>query len=209
MWNEVSWCRRRLPHRRCQRCAAVDDGCEVFGRRATATADQLHAEVGDELGVGLGELRWRQRVVRLAIDHRRQAGVGDDADRQRAVARQVAHGLAHVGRAGRAVQAEDIDAQRYQRRHCRRDVAAQQHGSQALLDGDRAHQRHCDALGGHRLLTTPQRGFGLQQVEAGFDQQHGRATGQQSPRLTRVALDCPVIGQVICGAGIPCQREGR
>ena len=89
--------------------AALDDRRQVGGGGAAAPADRGHAELGDEAVVELGQLLGREVVVHLAVDHRRQAGVGQARDRDRAVGREVAERLAHLGRPGRAVEADDVD----------------------------------------------------------------------------------------------------
>ena len=49
-------------------------------------------------------------VVHLPVDHRRQAGVGETRDREPAVLREVAQVLAHLRRAGRAVEPDHVGA---------------------------------------------------------------------------------------------------
>ena len=94
----------------------------------------------DELDHRLGKGLRLQRVDRLAIHVERQPGVGDARDRQRGVLAQVADRLAHVLRAGGAVQADHIDGQAFQDGQGGGDIGAQQHapgGIQGDLDLDR------------------------------------------------------------------------
>ncbi len=162
---DVTWGRRQVPDGR-------DHGGQVLRGGAAAAADDLHAQISDELVVRGGQGVGGQRVAGLSVDHLRDAGVRDDRDGLAAVPRQMAHVLAHVLRARGAVHADDVDAQRVKGRDGRTDLAAQQHRVDALLDGDRDHDRHRDALGGHPVVAGRDGGLGLQQVEDGLDQQH-------------------------------------
>ena len=92
-----------------QSAQRLDHRGEVRGRRPAAAADRRHAELGHEAVEVLGQLVGRQVVVHLAVDDRGQAGVGQAAQRDRAVGGQVAERLAHLGGPGRAVQPEDVD----------------------------------------------------------------------------------------------------
>ena len=127
--------RRGLDRRPADR---LDDLAQVLGRRAAAAADQGEPELLDELGVGLGELGRRQRVGRALLGQHGQPGVGHAGDRDAGVARQVAQVLAHLGRAGGAVQADRVDAQRLERGQRSADLRAEEHGAGGL-DGDLDH----------------------------------------------------------------------
>ncbi len=52
------------------------DGVEVLRGGAATPADHAYAELGDEPRLVVGQLVGREVVVHLAVDHRRQAGVG-------------------------------------------------------------------------------------------------------------------------------------
>ena len=90
---------------------------DVLGRRAAAAADDADAVALDEL---LQRLRERLGLLgedRLAVGPlQRQAGVGDARDRHGAELAEEADRVAHVLRAGRAVQPDHVDLQRLQRR---------------------------------------------------------------------------------------------
>ena len=74
--------------RRSEVAAAVDDGRDVLGRRTAAATDDRHAEFGDEALVEIGELLGREVVVHVAVDDRRQAGVGQARDGDARVLRE-------------------------------------------------------------------------------------------------------------------------
>ena len=84
-----------------------------------------------------------ERIHRFA-DARveRQAGVRDHRERKRRVLGQIAHRLAHVLRARRAVEPDDVDAERLERRHRAGDVGAEQH---AAADVERDLRLHRNA----------------------------------------------------------------
>ena len=96
--------------------------------------------------VVLGQLVGREVVVHLAVDHRRQAGVGQAGDRHAGVLGQVAEVLAHLGRAGGAVEADDVGPQRVEGGEGGADLGAGQHAA-GQLDGDLDLERHLAARG--------------------------------------------------------------
>ena len=94
--------------------ASLDHRGDVRWRRAAASANDPHAEVGDEAGVVLGELRGCEVVVRLTVHDARQAGVRQHRDRHAAVLGEMAQVLGHLAGAGGAVEAEDVGLQRFE-----------------------------------------------------------------------------------------------
>ena len=92
--------------------------------------------------------------------------------------------LAHLRRAGGAVQADHVDAERLQRGQRRADLRAEQHRAGGL-DGDLGEDRHVHAGGGHRALGADDRGLGLQQVLRGLDQQRVDPAVDQAAALAR------------------------
>ena len=130
----------------------------------------------------------RQVVVGAAVDDAGQAGVGQHADRHRAVLREVAEVLLHLGRPGGAVDAEHVGLHGQQRRQRGADLGADQHPTRRLdrhLHLQRAPGRpgglHGPAAGDHRRL-------GLQQVHAGLDDEQVDAALEQPPRLLLVGV---------------------
>ena len=95
---------------------ALDDRGDVLGRGAAAAADDADAVALDEL---LQRFRERLRLLgedRLAVGAlQRQAGVRDAGDRDGAELAEEADRVAHVLRAGRAVQPDHVDLQRLER----------------------------------------------------------------------------------------------
>ena len=92
--------------------AALDDRAHVIGRRPAASADHLHAELGDEAGVELGELVGGEIVMGVAVHDARQARVRQHRDRRVGVVSEMAKVLGHLARAGCAVEPEDVGLQR-------------------------------------------------------------------------------------------------
>ena len=178
-----------MARRRRQRRARLDHRPEVVGGGAAASPYDGDAVLADEAGVMPGQLFRRQVVVHPAVDHRRQAGVGQDGDRCGAVLRQVAEVLAHLGRAGGAVEADDVRVQRLERREGGTDLGAHQHPPRRLdrhlhLDGNVAAGLR------HGPPATDDGGLGLQQVLHRLDHEEVDAAVEQpfGGQLVAVAL---------------------
>jgi hypothetical protein len=89
--------------------------------------------------------------------------------------------LAHLVRPGGAVQADGVDAERLERGERGADLGAHQHGSGGFdrhLDEDGE-----DAAGHDGLLAAVDRGFGLQEVLAGLDEEGARSPVDEAPGL--------------------------
>ncbi len=115
---------------------------DVLGRGAAAAADQRRAVLVDERAAAPRPARPGSagRPRRPAVSCGRPAlGMTDSGTR--GVLRQVPQVLAHLGRAGGAVEPDQVDAQRLERGQRRADLAAEQHRAGGL-DGDLADQRH-------------------------------------------------------------------
>jgi nucleotide-binding universal stress UspA family protein len=155
--------------------------------------------------VGVGQLGGLQRVAGALGGDLRQARVGHARQQRHRVLRQVAQVLAHLGRAGRAVQPDDVDLQRFQRRQGGADLRAEQHGA-GRLDGDLGYQRYAAAVAGHRPVGGDERGLGLQEVLAGLDEDGVDAAREQPLDLGLVGVaqlgerDVPEGGQLGAGA---------
>lgn len=87
---------------------------------------------------------------------------------------EVAQVLAHLVRPGGAVQADGVDAERLEGGERGADLGAHQHGASGF-DGHRNEDREADAAGDDGLLAAVNRGLGLQEVLAGFDEESIRA----------------------------------
>ena len=120
----------------------------MLGRGAAAAADDRHAELGDEAGEVLGQLLGGEVVVHVAVDHRRQAGVGQARDGQPGVLGQVAQVLAHLGRPGGAVEADDVGPHGVEGGEGGADLGARQHAA-GELDGDLDLERDLASGRGH------------------------------------------------------------
>jgi hypothetical protein len=166
----------------------------MLGRRPAAAADDPHAEPLHELAE---HLRHRGRLERVhGVAGARvegQAGVRDHGDRPRRVLGQVAHRLAHVLRPGRAVQADDIDAERLERRHGAGDVGAEEH---APRDVERHLGLHRNAVGQLREqpLEAGDRRLDLENVLGRLDEQYVHAALDE-----RLGLLVEVRGQLLEG----------
>ena len=141
----------------------------------------------DVAAVEVGELLGREVVVRPTVDDARQAGVRQHADRQRGVLAEVAQVLLHLGRAGGAVDAEDVGTHRRDGHDGRADLAADEHAARRLhrhlhLDRDLAPDRS------HRPATADHRRLDLQQVHARLDEEEVDAADEQAVRLFLVGV---------------------
>ena len=86
------------------------EGAHVIRRGSAATADRVDAEIPHEGAEFARHLVRALGVDRLALrTHERQAGVGNHRDETARRVDEVAHRIAHVRRAGRAVQPDDVD----------------------------------------------------------------------------------------------------
>ncbi len=117
----------------------------------------------------------------------RQAGVGEHADRQRRVLRQVAQVLLHLGRAGGAVDAEDVGPHRRDRHQRGTDLAAEQHPPGGL-HRDLHLQRHLAPGGRHRPPAGDDRRLRLEQVVARLDEEEVDAALEQTGGLLLVGV---------------------
>ena len=172
---------RRGPLARRAAADALDERADVLGRRAAAAADDRDAVALDELAE-----RVRERVGLLGEDRLavrplvRDARVRDALDRHRAELAEEADRVAHVLGAGRAVQADDVDAERLERRQHGRDVGAEQHLAAVRQQRDRGLDRHRAARLGERLARAEDGGLDLEDVLRRLDDQQVRAAVDQA-----------------------------
>ncbi len=103
--------------------------------------------------------------------------------------------LAHLGRAGGAVQADQVDTERFQRGERRAGLRAEQHRA-GQLHGDLRDQGHPPAGLGHRAACPDDRGLGLQEVLGGLDQDGVDAAGEQAGGLPLVGVPQRPVGDV-------------
>ena len=139
------------------------------------------------MGVELGQFGRCEVVVRATVDHARQAGVRQHADRHRRVLRQIAQVLLHLGRAGRAVDAEHVGAHGADRSDGGADLAADQHASGGL-HGDLDLDWDFPSFGGHGPSAGDHRRFDLQEIHAGLDEEEVGATDDQPASLFFVGV---------------------
>ena len=118
--------------------------------------------------------------MHLAVDHRRQAHVGQARDRHGGVGRQVPQVLVHLGRPGGAVEPEDVGPHGAEGAERGADLGAEQHRAGLLhrdleLERDRAPERR------HGPPGADDRGLGGQQVEVGLRDEQVDAALEQAP----------------------------
>ena len=137
--------------------------------------------------VVLGQRVGGEVVVHVAVDHRRQPGVGDARDGHAGVLGQVAQVLAHLDRAGGAVDADDVGPHGVEggtgrrRSRCRAACARSAPWSPAPGAGPRGRRRPWP--GGQPIMAALMR----QQVEEGLDDEEVDAAVEQAPGLDLVA----------------------
>ena len=165
----------------------LDHPAQVLRRGAAAAADQTEPELADELLQGVGQLDRLQRIVRAVGGELRQAGVGHQLTPDRGVAGQVPQVLAHLGRSGGAVQADQVDPERLERGQRRADLRAEQHRAGGL-HRDVGDDRQVAAGRGQRPLGAQGGRPGLQQVLGGLDQDRVDAAAQQARDLLLVGV---------------------
>ena len=150
----------------------------------------------------------REVVVHLAVDDRGQAGVGEARDRDAGVLAEVAEVLAHLGRAGGAVDADDVGAHGVERGQRGADLGAGQHRA-GELHGDLHLDRDLAAGGGHRPSAADHGGLGAEQVELRLDEQHVDAALEEAAGLHLVGVaelgeaDLAERGELGAGADRP------
>ena len=172
---------------------AGDDLAQVLGCRAATAPDQADPEIGDEPGVRVGELPGAERVPGAVTGQLGQAGVRHAADRDRRVTRQVAQVFAHLGGAGRAVQADHVDAEGLQGGQGRADLRAEQHRA-VRLDRHLGDDDDVPPGGGDGAAGPDDGGLRLQEVLGRLDQQGVHAAVQHRRGLLVVGV--PQGGEV-------------
>ena len=155
---------------------------QVFGGGATAPADHVDPQFGHVAGQIVGELVGADVVVHPTVHHLGEPGVGDTCHRNRALLGEHSQVLAHLGRAGGAVQPEHRRAQRGQGGQRGADLSAREHTT-GHLDGDLHLQRNFSAHGGHGPAAAVDGRFGPEEVVLGFDEEEVHPAIEQTPGL--------------------------
>ena len=151
----------------------------MLRRGAATTADYLHTILGNEPAKISGQLGRGEFVDSVAALVLRQAGVGQHADGQGGILAEKANRVVHFRRAGGAVEADHVGLKAFQHGQSRADLRAEQHGA-GCFEGDLDLKGNCAAGGrdvalasvANCVLTGGESDLGLQQVLAGFNQQH-------------------------------------
>ena len=171
------------------------------GSGAAASTDHLHAEVFNEVHQLHLQLHRREAVMGHPANVFRQSGVGNAADGEGGMLREVANVLLHLLRTGGAVQAEDVDREWLKDRHHSGDIGADEHGARGFhRDGD--HQGPPLTGGGKGRFDALECCLDLQHVLTGFDDEQVDVAGDQSLSLLaeriphRVEIDVAKGGQL-------------
>ena len=154
----------------------------MLRRGAATAADYLHAILGNKPSQISGQLGGRELVDRAAALVLRQAGVGQHADGKRGVLAEKANRVVHFRRAGGAVEANHVGLKAFKDGQRRADFRTKQHGA-GSFQSDLDLERNVAAGGWDAALasvtncvvTSGERDLGLQQILAGFNQQHVHA----------------------------------
>ena len=162
---------------------------DMFGRGAAATAAHSDAELIDEALVMMREVFGAQFVDGLALFHDRQAGIGLDADRARAVLPEETDVLGHFDRAGGAIHAERDDfGEALEHIEGRADFGADQHGA-GLLHGDLNDDR-LERFGlRHGALRRDNARLDHEQVLQGFEHEDINAALDQPDEAALIGFD--------------------
>ena len=174
---------------------AVHDVLEMLGRRPAASTDEGQAELAGEHVVRVRELGRAERVVGAVGGEHRQAGIGHGRDADARRPGQRSQVLAHLRRAGGAVESDHVDAQRRQRGERGADLRAQQHRPGGL-DGDLGEDRQGDAGLGEGTLGPDDGRLGLEEVLGGLDQDGVGAAGDEAGDLLLVGVTQHGVGGV-------------
>ena len=151
-------------------------------RGAAAAADQVEPILLDEALDPARHLLGAERIVRLAVDQLRKAGIGLHRDQARPVRRQPAHVLGHLLRPGGAVQPDQRHVEGVDDGGRGGDVRPDQQGAGGL-DRDLHEDRRVGAGFRPGELGGVDRRLDLQRVLAGLDQQRVDPAGDQAAAL--------------------------
>ncbi len=111
---------------------------------------------------------------------------------------QVTQVFAHLGGSGRAVQADQVDAERLERGERGGDLRAEKHRP-GQLHGDLRDEDDPTISGGHRAARSDDRGLCLQKVLGGLHQDGVDAPREQPGDLPLVGVPQRCIGDVSQG----------
>ncbi len=180
-------------------CTRLHHRGQVRRSRAAASPDHRDAELADELAVEFGQLLGGQVIVHGAVDHGGKAGIGQARHRDRGVTSEVVQRFEHLGRSGRAVEADDVDIHGFESTQRGTDLGAGEHGA-GELDGDLHLEGQTNAGGSHGPAGAVDGGLRLEEVEDGLDDDQVNAALDQCCGL--LFIEAPKVG-------IPNLTEGR
>ena len=165
---------------------ALGDRADVVRRGAAAAADDADSIAVDEFPKHVGERAGLFREDRLAVGTLdREPGVRDAVHGYRAEFAQEADRVAHVLRAGGAVEPDRVDLQRLERRQRGADVGPQEHLAALRQQRDAALDRDHAVELGERAAGAEHGGLELEDVLARLDDHQIDAACDQAGGLLR------------------------
>ncbi len=142
-----------------------------------------------------------------AVDHRREARIGDAGDGDPAGPRQVAQRLAHLDGSGGAVEADDVDLHGVEDGQRGADLGAGQHAA-GQLDRHLGLQRHEAVEGDHGAPGAVDGRLDREQVELRLDQEEVDPALQQPERLFLVGVAELGVGDLAQGGELGARAHG-
>ncbi len=185
---------------------ALHHSPEMIGGGAAAAADDSDAEFGDEALEVIGQAFGGEVVVHGPVDHGGEPGVRLDGDGGAAVLRKVADGFAHLGRAGGAIESDDVGSHGFEGGESSTDFGSRQHPAREL-DGHLDLERDAATGGHHGAAAGVQCRLGLQEVEDGFDDQDVDPAGEKCRRLLLVGVAQGLVGDLAQGGEFRARPE--
>ncbi len=195
--------RRHRARRRLKTVHRFDHRVQMLRRGAAAAAHHLYSVFQNKATQPGRQFRRRQFVDRVAALVLRQSRVGLYAHRHSRALAEKANRVVHLRRSGCAVQADHVGLEGLQHSQRRADLRAQQHGPGGFQSD--LHLERNVAAGAailpfprlaHGVLAGGQGDLGLQQILAGFDDQHVHAALDQRLRLLAVSRGYLVVANV-------------
>jgi len=183
------------------------DELDVGGGGAAAAADDVNAEGGDEIDVGLGKFFSAEGEVGVAVMQHGEAGVGLDGEIARGLLAEGLDMLAHEFGTGGAVHAEDVDGEGFEGDDGGGHFGAEEHGAGGF-HGDLNHEGEAFAFFAHGVERGGGGDFGDVEIELGLDEDGVDAAIDEAADLFRVGEKEGVVIDVAEGDGFGAGADG-